>query len=56
VLLDPEWCAFLIALLKQYKLYPLITWDDVLKRRIHRTKDSKSAEEEFQKIAHPAGN
>ena len=27
---------------KDHNLYPYITWDDVLNRRIHRTKDSKS--------------
>ena len=27
---------------KAHHLYPCITWDDVLKGRIHRTKDSKS--------------
>jgi arylsulfatase A-like enzyme len=27
---------------KAHNLYPYITWDDVLKGRIHRTKDSKS--------------
>jgi arylsulfatase A-like enzyme len=56
----PEKLANLRALFdeqaQKYHLYPLITWDDVLKGRIHRTKDSKSLDEEFQKIAHPAGN
>jgi arylsulfatase len=27
---------------KEHHLYPYITWDDVFKGRIHRTKDSKS--------------
>ncbi len=35
---------------QKHHLYPLITWDDVLGAKIHRTKDSKSFAEEIQKI------
>jgi arylsulfatase A-like enzyme len=38
---------------RKYHLYPLITWDDVLNGKIHRTKDSKSFAEEAQKLTHP---
>jgi arylsulfatase A-like enzyme len=56
---NPQKLADLKALFDQqaqeHHLYPLITWDDVLKGRVHRSKDSKSPEEEFKKIAHPGG-
>lgn len=43
---NPEKLAELKALFeeqaKKYQLYPLITWDDVLNGRIHRTKGAKS--------------
>jgi arylsulfatase A-like enzyme len=55
----PDKVATLRALFEQqaqeHHLYPLITWDDVLNGRIHRTKDTKSPEEEFKKITHPGG-
>jgi arylsulfatase len=35
---------------QKYHLYPLITWDDVLNGKIHRTKDSKSFAEEVEKL------
>jgi len=38
---------------EKYHLYPLITWDDVLAGKIHRTKGSKSFAEEAQKLMHP---
>ncbi len=50
----PEKLAALRALFEQqaqsHHLYPLITWDDVLNGKIHRTKDSKSLQAEFEKI------
>ena len=39
-----------------YHLYPLITWDDVLNGRIHRTKDSKSFAEDAQKLQGHSGD
>jgi arylsulfatase A-like enzyme len=41
---------------KEHNLYPLITWDDVLGGKIHRTKDSKPIEEEFKKATNPGRN
>jgi arylsulfatase A-like enzyme len=39
---------------QEHQLYPLITWDDVLTGKIHRTKDSKSFAEEVKKLSqHP---
>jgi arylsulfatase A-like enzyme len=35
---------------EKHHLYPLITWDDVLSGKIHRTKDSKSFAEEVEKL------
>ncbi|MET0984843.1 MAG: arylsulfatase, partial [Steroidobacteraceae bacterium] len=35
---------------RKHNLYPLITWDDVLNRRIHRAPDSKSFAEEGEKL------
>jgi arylsulfatase len=50
----PEKLAHLKALFEEqaqkHHLYPLITWDDVLNGRIHRTKDRKSFAEEVQKL------
>jgi arylsulfatase len=50
----PDKLASLKALFEEqaqsHQLYPLITWDDVWGGRIHRSKDSKSVEEEFQKV------
>jgi arylsulfatase len=50
----PEKLAQMKALFEQqaqsHNLYPLITWDDVWNARIHRTKDSKSIREEFEKV------
>jgi len=50
----PEKLAKLKALFDEqatkYHLYPLITFDDVVNGRIHRTKDSKSFAEEVKKI------
>jgi len=57
---NPEKLAHLKALFEEqaqkFHLYPLITWDDVLNGRIHRTKDSKSFAEEVQKLTHPNNN
>jgi len=57
---NPEKLAHLKALFEEqaqkYHLYPLITWDDVLNGKIHRTKDSKSFAEEAQKLLHPNTN
>ena len=54
---NPEKLAKLKALFEEeaqkHNLYPLITWDDVRKQRIHRTKDSKSFAEEAEKMRHP---
>jgi arylsulfatase len=36
---------------KDHQLYPLITWDDVMNMRIHRSKDTKSLSDEIEKIA-----
>jgi arylsulfatase len=52
---DPEKLAHLKALFEEqaqkYHLYPLITWEDVLNSRIHRTRDNnKSFTEGVQKI------
>lgn len=51
---NPQKLAELKALFDQQaqenNLYPLITWDDVLGGKIHRTKDSKSFAEEAAKI------
>ncbi len=33
-----------------HDLYPLITWDNVLNGRFLRSKDSKSLDEEFEKL------
>lgn len=50
----PEKLAQLKALFdaeaRKHNLYPLITWDDVLNRRIHRTPDGKSFAEEGAKL------
>lgn len=50
----PEKLAQLKALFdaeaRKHNLYPLITWDDVLNRRIHRTPDTKSFAEEGEKL------
>ncbi len=50
----PEKLAALRSLFEQqaqsHNLYPLITWDDVINARIHRTKGSKSLQEEFMKV------
>jgi arylsulfatase len=52
----PEKLAQLRALFDQqaqaHHLYPLITFDDVANGRIHRTKDAKPLEEEFNDILH----
>lgn len=56
----PEKLAHLKALFEEqaqkHHLYPLITWDDVLNGRIHRTKDSKSFAEEVEKLTQHSGN
>jgi arylsulfatase A-like enzyme len=57
----PEKVTELRALFEQqardHNLYPLITWDDVLGGKIHRTKDSMSFSDGVQKITgHPAKN
>jgi len=41
---------------KAHNLYPYITWDDVLKGRIHRTKGGKSLLEEFQNVTKAGQN
>ena len=50
----PQKLAELRALFEQqaqsHHLYPLITWDDVLNAKIHRNKDSKSLQEQFDNI------
>ncbi len=50
----PEKLAELKALFEDqaqsHHLYPYITWDDVLKGRIHRTKDSKSFAEAIKDV------
>ena len=35
---------------QSHHLYPYITWEDVLKGRIHRTKDSKSFAEAVKEV------
>ena len=51
----PQKLAGLRALFEQqaqsHNLYPLITWDDVIGQKIHHTKDGKSLQEEFEKVA-----
>jgi len=55
----PDKVAKLRALFEQlaqeHDLYPLITWDDVLNGRIHRSKDGLSVDEQIEKLLHPAG-
>ncbi len=55
----PEKVAQMRALFEQqardHQLYPLITWDDVANGRIHRTKDSKSLQEEWEKVTKRTG-
>ena len=50
----PEKLAALRDLFEQqaqsHNLYPLITWDDVWGGKIHRSKGSKSIQEEFMKV------
>jgi hypothetical protein len=41
---------------QEHHPYPLITWDDVLNARIHRTTDSKSVDEQIQKLQRHSGN
>ena len=41
---------------KSHHLYPYITWDDVLKGRIHRTKDSKSLLDAFKNVTKAGEN
>jgi arylsulfatase len=41
---------------KSHHLYPYITWDDVLKGRIHRIKDSKSLLDEFRTVTKAGEN
>ena len=58
---NPAKLAEMKALFEQqaelHNLYPLITWDDVMDGKIHRTKDSKSVQEEFERIVKsPAKN
>jgi arylsulfatase len=54
----PEKLATLRTLFEQqaqeHHLYPLITWDDVVKGRIHRSKGTKSFAEEVEKITKQA--
>lgn len=51
----PEKVAEMRALFEQqakdHNLYPLITWDDVMNLRIHRSKGTKSLADEIDKIA-----
>ncbi len=51
----PEKVAQLRALFEQeakdHNLYPLINWDDVMNMRIHRGTDTKSLQDEIEKIA-----
>ncbi len=56
----PEKLAELRALFEQqardHQLYPLITWDDVLNGRIHKSKDGKSLQEEWDKVTKHSGS
>jgi arylsulfatase len=57
----PEKVAEMRALFEQqardHQLYPLITWDDVANGRIHRSKDGKSLQEEWDNVTkHSGGN
>ncbi len=51
---DPDKLTALKALFEEqaqsHQLYPLITWDDVLGGKIHRTKDRGTLQQEFEKI------
>jgi arylsulfatase A-like enzyme len=56
----PEKVTEMRALFEQqardHQLYPLITWDDVLNGRIHRSKDGKSLQEEWDKVTKHSGS
>lgn len=56
----PEKLAKLKALFEQqakaHNLYPLITWDDVLNGRIHRTPGGKSVDQQIEDITQPSGH
>ncbi len=56
----PDKLTQLRALFEQqaqsHQLYPLITWDDVWSGRIHRTKNSKSIQEEFEMVTKHASS
>jgi arylsulfatase len=56
----PEKVAEMRALFEQqardHQLYPLINWDDVANGRIHRSKDGKTLQEEWEKVTKPSGN